>query len=98
MSVDTRPTGMTWPRDIYSLAHVALPFRPDDLVYGATPARHWDVMFLGKIQLFGERGVLAVSPGDFARLRYNPFFPYIESRLNEFLAPLERSDVQRALR
>jgi hypothetical protein len=46
-------------------------------------------MFLGKIQLFGERGVLAMTPGDFARLRYNPFFPYIESRLNEFLTARE---------
>jgi alpha-beta hydrolase superfamily lysophospholipase len=88
--VDTRSTGMSWPRDTYSLAHVALPFRADDPVYGATPPVHWDFMFLGKIQLFGERGVLAVPPGDFARLRHNPFFPYIESRLNEFLTVLER--------
>jgi alpha-beta hydrolase superfamily lysophospholipase len=89
-TLDTRPTGMTWPRDIYSLAHVALPFRADDAVYGATPPAHWDFMFLGKIQLFGERGVLAVPAGDFARLRHNPFFPYIESRLNEFLTARER--------
>jgi esterase/lipase len=88
--LDTRPIGMGWPRDIYSLAHISLPFRADDPVYGATPPTHWDFMFLGKIQLFGERGVLAVTAGDFARLRYNPFFPYIESRLNEFLAAREQ--------
>jgi alpha-beta hydrolase superfamily lysophospholipase len=87
---DTQPTGMSWPRDTYSLAHVALPFRADDPVYGAVPPIHWDFMFLGKIQLFGERGVLAVPPGDFARLRYNPFFPYIESRLNQFLSAREK--------
>jgi hypothetical protein len=81
---------MSWPRDTYSLAHVALPFRADDPVYGAVPPIHWDFMFLGKIQLFGERGVLAVPPGDFARLRYNPFFPYIESRLNQFLSAREK--------
>jgi hypothetical protein len=34
-----------WPQDIYSLAHVALPFRADDPVYGATPTAHWDFMF-----------------------------------------------------
>jgi alpha-beta hydrolase superfamily lysophospholipase len=90
MTVDTRPTGMAWPRDTYSLAHVALPFRADDPVYGATPPAHWDFMFLGKVQLFGERGVLAVPAGDFARLRHNPFFPYTESRLNEFLTARER--------
>jgi alpha-beta hydrolase superfamily lysophospholipase len=88
--LDTRPIGMTWPRDIYSLAHISLPFRADDPVYGATPPTHWDFMFLGKIQLFGERGVLAVANGDFARLRYNPFFPYIESRLGEFLTAREQ--------
>ncbi len=91
MTVDTQPTGMAWPRDTYSLSHVALPFRADDPVYGATPPpTHWDFMFLGRVQLFGERGVLAVPAGDFARLRYNPFFPYIELRLNKFLAARER--------
>jgi alpha-beta hydrolase superfamily lysophospholipase len=89
-ALDILPTGMSWPRDVYSLAHVALPFRADDPVYGAIAPTHWDFMFLGEIQLFGERGVLAVSPGDFARLRHNPFFPYIELRLNAFLTPLER--------
>jgi esterase/lipase len=89
-TVDTRPTGMSWPRDIHSLAHVSLPFRPDDPVYGATPPAHWEFMFLGRIQLYGERGVLVVPAGDFARLRYNPFFTYIELRLNEFLTARER--------
>jgi esterase/lipase len=89
IAVETRPSGLSWPRDIYSLAHVALPFRSDDPVYGATPPTHWDFMFLGKIQLYGERGFLAVPPGNFARLRYNPFFPYIDLRLNEFLAACE---------
>jgi alpha-beta hydrolase superfamily lysophospholipase len=90
MTVDTQPTGLRWPLDVYSLAHVALPFRPDDPVYGATRPTHWDFMFLGKVGLFGERGVLAVSPGDFARLRHNPFFPYVEARVNGFLAARER--------
>ena len=90
MTVDTQSTGMQWPFGTYSLAHVALPFRPDDPVYGATPPARWDFMFLGRIELFGERGVLAVPPGGFARLRHNPFFPYVESRLGEFLAARER--------
>ena len=88
-TVDVRPTGLRWPHDTYSLAHVSLPFRPDDPVYGATPPVRWDFMFLGKIAVFGERGVLDVSPGGFARLRHNPFFPYVESRVNAFLAARE---------
>jgi hypothetical protein len=90
MLVDTRPTGMTWPRNTYSLSHIALPIRADDPVYGATPPAHWDFMFLGRVQLVGERGILAVPAGDFARLRYNPFFAYLASRLNEFLSARER--------
>jgi alpha-beta hydrolase superfamily lysophospholipase len=90
MRVDTRPTGLTWPRDTYSLSHVALPIRADDPVYGATPPSSRDFIFLGRVELFGERGVLAIPAGTFDRLRYNPFFPYIESRLNEFLANRER--------
>ena len=90
VTLDESPTGMSWPLDVYSLAHVALPFRPDDPVYGNTPPAHLDFMFLGKIALFGERGVLVVPPGDFARLRHNPFFSYVESRLGDFLAARER--------
>ena len=89
LTFDTRPTGLAWPRDTYSLSHVALPFRADDPLYGATPPTHRDFMFLGRVELFGERGVLAVPAGDFTRLRYNPFFAYIESRLNEFLSARE---------
>jgi hypothetical protein len=88
--VDSQPTGLRWPRDTYSLAHVALPFRPDDPVYGATPPEKHDLAFLGKVELYGERGVLAVPPGTFARLRHNPFFPYLESRVGEFIAARER--------
>jgi esterase/lipase len=84
-------TGLRWPPDTYSLSHVALPFRPDDPVYGATPpVGPWRFMYLGKLALYGERGVLSVSPGDFARLRHNPFFPYMEARLNSYLQALER--------
>jgi len=90
VTLDESPTGMSWPLDVYSLAHVALPFRPDDPVYGNAPPAHLDFMFLGKIALFGERGVLVVPPGDFARLRHNPFFSYVESRLGDFLAARER--------
>ncbi|MDH5244872.1 MAG: lysophospholipase [Betaproteobacteria bacterium] len=89
-TIDVQPTGLRWPHDTYSLSHVSLPFRPDDPVYGATPPVRWDFIFLGKMGVFGERGVLSVSPGEFARLRHNPFFPYVEARVNAFLAARER--------
>ena len=75
---------------MYSLTHVALPFRADDPVYGATRPDRQALIFLGKVELFGERGVLDIPAGDFTRLRYNPFFPYVESRINEYLAAREK--------
>src|SRR6185295_2225500 len=33
----TRPTGLAWPREMFSLAHVALPFTIDDDLYGQNP-------------------------------------------------------------
>jgi hypothetical protein len=35
--------------------------------------------------LRGERGVLQTSAADMLRLRWNPFYPYMERRLLEFL-------------
>jgi len=40
-------------------------------------------MNLGSLEPRGERGVLRVSLNHFMRLRYNPFFPYIEKRMVE---------------
>jgi len=76
---------LSWPPDLYSLAHVALPFPPDDPVYGGIARRKSAGIHLGDIALRGERGVLQVSPSDMLRLRWNPFYPYVESRIFEFL-------------
>jgi hypothetical protein len=35
--------------------------------------------------LRGERGALQINAADMLRLRYNPFYPYMERRLLEFL-------------
>jgi alpha-beta hydrolase superfamily lysophospholipase len=73
-----------WPRGIYSLAHVALPFSPSDPVYGGPLAGESTGIQLGNLALRGERGVLLVSGTDLLRLRWNPFFDYVESRVLEF--------------
>jgi hypothetical protein len=36
---------------------------------------------LGRAELRGERGVLVVSPNDLLRLRWNPFYSYVEERV-----------------
>ncbi len=77
--------GLSWPDDLYSLAHVALPFSPGDPVYGGGSRGKSPGISLGDIALRGERGVLQVAASDMLRLRWNPFYAFVETRLLEFL-------------
>jgi len=74
-----------WPSDVFSLAHVALPFSPDDPVYGGPSATESPGIQLGNLALRGERGVFRVSGTDMLRLRWNPFFDYVQSRALKFM-------------
>ena len=76
--------GLEWPRGVYSLSHVALPFTSDDPLYGTRTASRQD-LHLGRIELRGEKGVLLLPADYLIRLRYNPFFPYLKRRVLEFL-------------
>ena len=76
---------MSWPRGVFSLTHVALPFAPDDPVYGARHTGNRKLIYLGTSEIRGETGVLAISPGNFMRLRHNPFFGYMSGRIEQFL-------------
>jgi len=78
------PLDLAWPRSIYSLSHVALPFPPDDPIYGAGPEQVAPFP-LGRVEPRGERGAMAVPITLLMRLRYNPFFPYVERRVIEFV-------------
>ena len=84
-AITEKTLGLSWPSDLYSLAHVALPFPPDDPVYGGLSPRKSPGVHLGNIALRGERGVLTVSPADMLRLRWNPFYVYLETRVLDFL-------------
>lgn len=77
--------GLSWPRNLYSLSHVALPFPAQDPLYGGDPKGNGQSLHLGDIALYGERGVLQFSASDMLRLRWNPFYPYVESRVLNFL-------------
>jgi len=77
-------SGMAWPGGLYSLAHVALPFPEDDELYGGRP-RGDNPLTLGDIALRGERGVLKISAADILRLRWNPFYPFVEGKVLGFL-------------
>lgn len=82
----TRPLGLQFPRSVYSLSHVALPFPMDDSLYGLQPRADADSgIHLGTIALHGERGALVVGADQLMRLNCNPFYPYLESRIAEVL-------------
>lgn len=85
--VTETPTDMTWPRELYSLSHISLPFPDSDPLYGAGDSDEETKLRLGKIELRGERGVLQVSAASMLRLRWNPFYSYLERRVVEFVLP-----------
>ncbi len=88
---DVRPLDTPWPRGVVSLSHVALPFPPDDPLYGSEPPAQADQLYLGQIPLSGERGLLRISADWLLRLRHNPFYGYLEERTLDWLADHDAS-------
>jgi alpha-beta hydrolase superfamily lysophospholipase len=81
-----RPLGLAWPRNVFSLSHVALPFPPDDPLYGyEAPASNRHVQ-LGRIEIRGENGVLNIPNWMLTRQRSNPFHAYLVERIESFMA------------
>ena len=82
----SRPLGVSYPAEIYSLSHVALPFPQSDALYGMQPDPSEDFgVRLGALAVRGERGALVVSLDALLRLSSNPFFPYLTERIDECL-------------
>lgn len=81
-----QPLGMTYPADIYSLSHVALPFPVSDSLYGRFPAQRGEFgISLGTLAARGERSVLVVDLDSLMRIASNPFFPYLLQRIDSKL-------------
>ncbi len=76
--------GLSWPKQIYSLSHIAIVFPPDDALYGITPSTDTG-LHLGNIELKGERNLLKIPAGDLMRLRCNPFFDYMTERISKLI-------------
>jgi hypothetical protein len=76
---------MHWPEGLYSLSHVALPFPISDPLYGRQKSEENPGIQIGDIALRGERNVFQISASDMLRLRWNPFYSYLEERLIEFV-------------
>ncbi len=81
--------GLEWPRDILSVSHIALPFPPDDPLYGRGPPPG-ESLFLGQQAIQGERGLIRIPASYFLRLRHNPFFEYQGARMLAWLKAAEK--------
>jgi hypothetical protein len=80
----TTPLGLSYPAEIYSLSHVALPFPMSDSLYGLQPDGSEDFgINLGAMASRGERGALIISLDSLLRVSSNPFFPYLVQRIEE---------------
>lgn len=84
-STTSKQIPFSWPSGIYSLSHVALPFPPDDPIYGESRIGGSGPIRLGNISLRGEKKVFAIPEQNLMRLRHNPFYAHTESRLLRFL-------------
>jgi hypothetical protein len=79
-ALNRRELESPWPAGVISLSHVALPIAPDDPVYGQRPPNKEEFVFLGQLGIQGERGLLTIPADWMFRLRYNPFYDYLEKR------------------
>ncbi|MGL6041758.1 MAG: alpha/beta hydrolase [Deefgea sp.] len=78
-----RALEITYPADIFSLSHIAVPFPMDDALYGLTPTKdEYFGIHLGTLAPRGERGALVVSMDFISRISANPFYPLMMERIN----------------
>jgi hypothetical protein len=82
--VAERPLGLAWPREMFSLSHISVPFPPDDPVYGFEGPADRQVPGLGRISPRGERAVLTVGVDTLMRASANPFYSYMAERVAEW--------------
>ncbi len=91
---DAVPLGIAWPNDVHSLSHVALTIPESDPLLGPHRDRQRQHIHLGGRAVRGERGMLAIPSDELLRQKWNPFYPYLEARIDLWV---ERMLAQRAL-
>lgn len=79
-----RGLGIAYPRDLYSLSHLALPFPLSDGLYGMQPdpMEKFGVN-LGALTARGEAGTLIASLDTLMRASSNPFYGYMVERIDQ---------------
>jgi len=80
-----RALNIEYPATYFSLSHVALPFPPQDSLYGTHPVAGKFGVHLGNQLLRAERGTLLSGADSLVRASCNPFFDYQSARIAEHL-------------
>ena len=85
-ALTAEPLGLSWPDQMYSLSHIALPFPADDPLYGGNgTGRESGSLSLGRLSPRGEKGALIIPAEVLMRVSWNPFFPYLERRVDRWI-------------
>ena len=85
-SEQVTPLSLAYPRQVFSLSHIALPFPVHDGLYGLEPDPNDDFgVNLGALAPRGEIGVLILPLDSLTRVSSNPFFPYLLRRIDQGL-------------
>lgn len=85
-TTSTTPLPILYPDNIFSLSHIALPFPPNDPLYGTEPDMSEDFgIRLGTAAPRGERGALILNLDAVLRISSNPFYPYVRDRIEALL-------------
>lgn len=92
-TVDELDLNLEWPRKTFSLSHVAIPFPDKDPLYGVAIPPSKKYINIGTFAPRGERGVLAVPISLLMRLRYNPFYDYMQMRIIEYIKNSDFSEL-----
>lgn len=92
--ISVEETQLRWPEHVFSLSHIALPFRADDKAYGDGSGlmQGERLVAFGALAPRGERAVMRLNADYFLRMRYNPFFAFQQATLIEWLDGLESAD------
>ena len=75
-----------WPKDVFSLSHIAVPIPPTDPVYGTVEATAKSGLPLGSLTMRGEHGALLIADSMLIRQRHNPFYPFMQDHIVKWLA------------
>lgn len=87
------PLALSWPQGVYSVSHVALPFSPLDGLYGTHVDTRLHRIQIGAAASRGERGLYSVPAAEILRQKWNPFFPYVLARIDDYRQQHMKMDI-----